>query len=264
MTRSGQAGRPGAKRRTQIGGQFAPRLIEMLESPAYRTLSLSAHRILARLEIEMGHHGGTDNGRLPCTYEDFKRYGVHDHAIAPAIRELVALGFVEVTQVGYAGIAEHRAPNFFRLTYRATAAGNPTEEWRRIKTKKEAEALASEARAQQTERSWRPSQKTNFSGGKRRVSMAETTIENVIRPTAETAITGPMAETTSTIDISGRDASIARAKRAPQERRSELARFSEPSSLNGTNGTAHSVEHTNIALPERPQTDFLKRAARMT
>ena len=50
------------QRRTQIGGQFAPRLIEMLESPAYRALSLSGHRILDRIEIEMAHHGGTDNG----------------------------------------------------------------------------------------------------------------------------------------------------------------------------------------------------------
>jgi hypothetical protein len=55
----------GRRRRTQIGGQVAPRLIEMLESPAYRALSLSGHRVLDRIEIEMAHHGGTDNGKLP-------------------------------------------------------------------------------------------------------------------------------------------------------------------------------------------------------
>jgi hypothetical protein len=32
------------KRRNQISGQWSPRLIEMLESPAYRVLSQSAHR----------------------------------------------------------------------------------------------------------------------------------------------------------------------------------------------------------------------------
>jgi hypothetical protein len=37
----------------------------MLGSPAYRVLRLTAHRIIARLEIELAHHGGTDNGRLP-------------------------------------------------------------------------------------------------------------------------------------------------------------------------------------------------------
>ena len=47
----------------------------MLESPAYRVLSLSAHRVLARLEIEIGHHGGHDNGKLQVTYESFVQYG---------------------------------------------------------------------------------------------------------------------------------------------------------------------------------------------
>ena len=52
--------------RKSIPGQFAPRLIEMLESPAYCVLSLSARRVLDRLEIELGHHGGKDNGRTSC------------------------------------------------------------------------------------------------------------------------------------------------------------------------------------------------------
>jgi hypothetical protein len=55
-------------RRTRIGGQFAACLIEMLESPAYRVLSLSARRVLDRIDIELGHHGGNDNGRLPVTH----------------------------------------------------------------------------------------------------------------------------------------------------------------------------------------------------
>ena len=74
-----------------------------MRSPAWRALSLSARRILDRLEIEMADHGGTDNGKLPATYDDFERYGLHRHAIAPAIREAVALGFLEITQPGRAG-----------------------------------------------------------------------------------------------------------------------------------------------------------------
>ena len=71
------------RRKTTIGGQFAPRLIEMLESPAYRALSLSGHRALARLEIELGHHGGTDNGRLPVTYADFERTASSANLLRP-------------------------------------------------------------------------------------------------------------------------------------------------------------------------------------
>jgi len=102
--------KPGRRRRTQIDGQFAARLIQMLESPPYRQLSLSARRVLDRLEIELGHHGGMDNGRLPVTFDNFQRYGIDRHAIAPAIRELVALGFIEITEHGRAGNADWRCP----------------------------------------------------------------------------------------------------------------------------------------------------------
>ena len=62
-------------RRTSIGEQFAPHTIAMLRSPAWRALSLSARRILDRIEIELADHGGTDNGKLPVTYDDFEQYG---------------------------------------------------------------------------------------------------------------------------------------------------------------------------------------------
>jgi hypothetical protein len=70
---------------------FAPRRIDMLRSPAYCVLSLSARRILDRLEIELADHGGIDNGRLPVPYDDFVRYGLHRDAIYPALQEVVAL-----------------------------------------------------------------------------------------------------------------------------------------------------------------------------
>ena len=93
-------------RRTKIHGQFAPRTIEMLESPAFRVLSLSARRILDRVEIELAHHGGQDNGKLPVTFDDFARYGINRQQIAPAIRECEALGFLQITERGRAGNAE--------------------------------------------------------------------------------------------------------------------------------------------------------------
>jgi hypothetical protein len=126
-----------------IPGQFAWRLIEMLESPAYRALSRAARQILDRIEIELAHHGGKDNGRLPITYDDFVAYGVNRHAIAPAIRELISLGFIEVTRQGSAGNADWHRPNLFRLTYRDCFGKKPTNEWRQIT---DAEVLAKRAR----------------------------------------------------------------------------------------------------------------------
>src|SRR3712207_5280047 len=106
MSRVGGSAMPaGTKRRKRISGQFSARTIEMWESPAYRTLSLSAHRVLSRLEIEHAHHGGNDNGWLPVTFDQFQEYGIERHCIAPAVRELEMLGFVEITEHGRAGNA---------------------------------------------------------------------------------------------------------------------------------------------------------------
>ncbi len=135
-------------RRNAIAGQFAARPIAMLESPAYRALSRGAHQVLARIEIEHAHHGGADNGQLPCTYDDFERYGLHRRSIAPAVRELEALGFIRLTQRGCAGNAQFRQPSFYRLTFRHTKddTGDGSHEWRRIETIEQAETLASAAR----------------------------------------------------------------------------------------------------------------------
>jgi hypothetical protein len=136
------------RRRTTIGGQFAPRLIEMLESPAYRVLSLSGHRVLARLEIELGHHGGLENGRLPVTYANFERYGIERKSIPPALREAQALGFVRITERGRPSKSNFdRHPNYFELTYIHGAHGEePTHEWKRHKTLDEAINAAQQAR----------------------------------------------------------------------------------------------------------------------
>jgi hypothetical protein len=136
-------------RRGSIAGAFAWRLTEMLESPAHRTLSLSARKILDRLEIEFYRHGGKpeENGRLPCTFDHFVEFGIHRHAIGPAIREVVALGFVEITRKGSAGNAGYRQPTLYRLTYRHSGSNKRvTDDWRRIGTIEEAEAIAERAR----------------------------------------------------------------------------------------------------------------------
>lgn len=122
-------------RKTRSGSmpQFHARIIEMMESPAYRVLSLSAHRVLDRICIELAHKGGKNNGKLPVTYEQFVEHGIDRHAIKPAIRELCALGFIEVTEEGRAGNAEWRRPNLFRLTFTYTDKNHPpTHEWKRI------------------------------------------------------------------------------------------------------------------------------------
>jgi hypothetical protein len=186
----------GLKKRNKISGQFAARLIELLESPAYRVLSQSAHRVLSRVEIELAHHGGNDNGRLPVTFENFENYGIDRHSIAPALRECVALGFLVVTEPGRAGNAEFRSPNLFRLTYKHCKGlpGDGTHEWRKIATIEEAQALARRARPT-------PSRNKNTSGGKCRKSVGKSPIENVRTPVGNPPTT-PIPEKSPPLSIS--------------------------------------------------------------
>lgn len=186
-------------KRFTIPAQFAWRLIAMLESPAYRALSQSAHRVLSRIEIEMAHHGGKDNGKLPVTYDDFEQYGIHRHSIRAAIGEVVALGFVEIMQAGRAGNAEFRAPNIFRLTYRETARENPTDEWKKIETVQIAEQRAKTARCSVNQRAVKPKNRMPVANS------ASSSGENQHRNhSADTATTEHGANSTTTIDISER------------------------------------------------------------
>ena len=116
----------------RFSGPFAGKLIELYESPAYRVLSLAALRVLARLEIELIHHGGHENGSLTVTFRQFEDYGVHRDSVAAGIRELEALGFIEITDRGCAGNADVRKASKYRLTFRP-AVGAPEDgshKWR--------------------------------------------------------------------------------------------------------------------------------------
>ena len=126
-------------------GQFSYRPIAMLKSPAYRALSLSAHKFLSRVEIEHARHGGGDNGDLPVTFAQFAEYGIRRNSITSAQCEVEALGFVKIKH-GKAGVGDWRCPNLFRLTYRPCGDARPTNDWRHIRTDVEAQRVAREAR----------------------------------------------------------------------------------------------------------------------
>jgi hypothetical protein len=143
------------KRRNSINDQWSARRREMLESPAYRVLSQSAHRAISRIELELCYHGGNDNGQLPVTFDDFVEYGIDRASVAPALREGEALGFFQITERGRGGNREYRTPNKFYLTFafgRGSRAKPPTDEWRKIKTIEEAKAIARAARAAKDQR----------------------------------------------------------------------------------------------------------------
>jgi hypothetical protein len=188
---SGSAGR----RKNRVAGQFAARPIEMLNSPAYRVLSRAAHLVLSRLEVEHANHGGRDNGRLPCTYEHFEEYGLQRRSIPPAIRELAALGLIEVTEKGVAGNSEFRQPSRYRLTYRPAhnAPGDGTHEYRKFTTFPEAEAVAEHARQNANPHAVAAGKKRNPGGSFSTASVAENANETARPPVAINATTVPAA-----------------------------------------------------------------------
>ena len=117
------------RKNNQLSGQFVAHSRELRESPAWRALPDNARRILDRLEVEHMRHGGAENGALPCTYSDFVAAGVRRASVSLAIRQCVALGFLEVTHRGGRSNAEYRNPSRYRLTYlngRAQAPFGPT------------------------------------------------------------------------------------------------------------------------------------------
>jgi hypothetical protein len=208
-------------RRNRINGQWSARLIEMLESPAYRALSLSAHRVISRIEIELGHHAGNDNDKLPVTCKNFIEYGVDRAAVAPAIREAEALGFIRVTEHGRGGNREFRKPNLFGLTFahgRDSRSKPPSHEWRNIQTTEEALEIARAARA--TKNSFAVARGQNFAkrraekqvsdagknqkpnAGKNHLSMRESHTETPIVPMRVSHTTGA-SEKTGSLSIVG-------------------------------------------------------------
>jgi hypothetical protein len=151
-----------SKKGAAFKGPWVHTTRDLLMSPAWRALSLSARRVLNRLEIEMMSNGGaqSSNGCLIVTYTDFIEYGVRKDSLGSAIREAVALGLVAITEPGRGGNAAFRKATKYRLTYHrfkiaqdSTTTFEPTNEWRQLKTTAEArgavEAAEREANSKQ-------------------------------------------------------------------------------------------------------------------
>ena len=199
-------------RRNSVAEFFASRPVELIASPAMRVLSRAAHLALLRIELELRSHAGRTNGRLIVTKQQFIEFGIHQDAIAPALRELDALGIIIITLHGRGGNAEYHEPNRFLLNYMCGAVDaheQITDSWKRFKTMEEAQQTASIAR--------KAKDQTKVAYGRRNASRknisrawtpclvpgTETMPETAKSPGMETMSTEPGTETMPTSDISG-------------------------------------------------------------
>jgi hypothetical protein len=124
--------------------RFIMRPLELYTSHSYRVLNLHERRCLDRLELELIKRYGKDNGKLIVTYADVEREGVGPKYAAASFRVLQALGLIERTRQGRAAVGEFRSSNLWRITYLPTAPGkkDQTNDWMKIQSPEEAEAIA--------------------------------------------------------------------------------------------------------------------------
>jgi len=117
----------------------------MLESAAWRSLTLAARLVLDRLEIEHMRHYGKRNGNLIVTYDQFLAHTGRKrrHLVAAAIKQLEQLGFLEIVERGKWNAGKDRRASRYRLTYLPTADKPATDEWRSSVTKTSPRILTS-------------------------------------------------------------------------------------------------------------------------
>ena len=114
------------------------------------------------------------------TYADFEGYGIERKSIAPALREVQALGFVRITERGRPSKSDFgRRPNYFELTYIHGARGeDPTHEWKRYETLEEAIQVAQQARLDKDTRAVEKSKTRAFKKSDARVGKSDVQVRN--------------------------------------------------------------------------------------
>lgn len=116
--------------RPPTGSNWAWLTADLLASPAWRALSVTARRLVDALMLENCLHAGQENGNLVRPYDRLAADGLTRDTINIAIREVEALGLVAVKHGGrYNG---RNTPNVYRITFLGTLEAAPTDEWAKI------------------------------------------------------------------------------------------------------------------------------------
>ena len=141
-----------ATKRAGVAGSWVLVRKDQAESPAWRAASDDVRRLLDRIQLEHMRHGGRENGNLAVTYDDFAKAGLRRRGdVSRAIREAVALGFLEVTRQGGKSSGGFKFPSTYRLTYvfgKHPGATTPTDEWAAVETDAQAQERLAAAEAE--------------------------------------------------------------------------------------------------------------------
>jgi hypothetical protein len=102
---------------------------DLLESSAWRGLSINARRLLDFLMIEHLAHAGKENGFLVAPRRQLEAAGIGARHISPAIDEAIEVGLLDCKR----GVG--RRPSTYALTWLPMRAGSePSNRWRAVVT----------------------------------------------------------------------------------------------------------------------------------
>jgi hypothetical protein len=98
---------------------------ELVASPAWQSLGISARRVIDFLLIEHMQHGGRENGELLAPRRQLVEFGIRTNGVSAAIEEVERAGLVDCRR----GVG--RRPSVYSLTWLPLKDGTePSNRWR--------------------------------------------------------------------------------------------------------------------------------------
>jgi hypothetical protein len=107
------------------GKPWMPIPLAVIESDAWRSLGINAHRLVSFLMREQMRHGGKENGKLKAPRTQLGMFGIGRSEISKAITQAEEFGLVECQRNGL------RTASTYALTWLPLHDGTPaTDGWR--------------------------------------------------------------------------------------------------------------------------------------
>jgi hypothetical protein len=161
---------------------------DLLESDAWRSLSINARRLVDTLMLEHMRHGGKRNGFLVAPRRQLERAEIHAHLVSGAIDDAQRVGIIDCKR----GIG--RRPSYYALTWLPLSDGTePSNRWRHCAAEA-ADAIAARKLAKTRHRP--PIATEQSAVTKKRLHFAQTM-------TKQSAVTKPVATCQSAVTIGG-------------------------------------------------------------
>lgn len=137
--------------------------VALIESEAFRSLSINGHRFVMFLLCEHRNHAGRENGNLAAPYDQLQAFGLTRSKISAAVKEAEAVGLVRCVRGGrWAGTNQ---PSRYRLTFYPGRDGSPaTNEWKGIEKRQAREFQRDQSQRKRAHAQWRHNLKNQKAG----------------------------------------------------------------------------------------------------